>query len=230
MRRGILAVLLAGAALAAPAGAQAAGTIQPGSYVESTVDGWICTLNFVFDGTGTRAGKTYIATAAHCVTEVGEPMKDFDGDVFGKVALIGNQDLNAFDYAFIQVDPEDVSRVEAGVAGSEQYPTGYTHPEETLEGDPVQISGWGLGYELTATTRERRQGLMARDNDRTWRIVGPMINGDSGGPLVHIPTGKALGIESRVCIGVCTDKGPSIEGVLAQARDRGFTVKLRTVS
>lgn len=43
-----------------------ASTIQPGDMI--VIDGRsVCTLNFVFDGTGALAGHTYIGTAAHCL-------------------------------------------------------------------------------------------------------------------------------------------------------------------
>jgi hypothetical protein len=68
------------------------------------------------------------------------------------------------------------------------------------------------------------------DDPGSYGLVGPIIYGDSGGPLVHIPTGKALGLVSRLCLGrPCYDEGPSIEGILARAAARGFTLAIRTV-
>lgn len=51
----------------APAPAQAATTtIQPGDMI--VIDGSaVCTINFVYDGTGALAGKVYVGTAAHCI-------------------------------------------------------------------------------------------------------------------------------------------------------------------
>ena len=60
-------------------------------------------------------------------------------------------------------------------------------------------------------------------------VIAPLIFGDSGGPLVHVASGKAYGIVSRLCIGVCEEEGPTVEGLLAKAAARGFTVTLRTV-
>lgn len=60
-------------------------------------------------------------------------------------------------------------------------------------------------------------------------MVGRLIVGDSGGPLVHIPPGKAYGIVSRLCVGICEEEGPTVEGLLAKAAARRFTVTLRTV-
>jgi hypothetical protein len=46
---------------------------------------------------------------------------------------------------------------------------------------------------------------------------------------VHIGTGKALGIVSRLCAGACSEEGPTVQGILAKAASRGFSVTLRTV-
>ncbi|SRR5581483_189150 len=50
-----------------PQPVEAAGpTIQPGDMI--IINGSeVCTLNFVFDGTGALAGKVYVGTAAHCI-------------------------------------------------------------------------------------------------------------------------------------------------------------------
>ena len=46
---------------------------------------------------------------------------------------------------------------------------------------------------------------------------------------MHVGTGKALGIVSRLCVGVCSEEGPTVQGILAKAASRGFSVTLRTV-
>ena len=84
-----------------PAPAGAVDTLQPGDYVETSVGS--CTLSFVYDGLGSLAGKVYIGTAAHCVSNVGELVRDIDGATVGRVALIGNANITAQDYAFIEV-------------------------------------------------------------------------------------------------------------------------------
>lgn len=225
----VLAVTaLAGAMLAVPAAppAYAAnGLIQPGDYIETEVGG--CTLNFLFQATS--SSRVYFATAAHCVEKVGEDVRNLAGEVFGDVALIGDADVTEHDYAFVEVRSGFVSRVSPAVKGWPQYPTGYTVSSETRTGDTLQQSGYGLGYDLTRLTQEQRFGYLTFDDAEVWGFAGAMNWGDSGGPLVHVRTGKALGIESRVCIGVCTDEGPTIEGVLAKVAARGLSLRLRTV-
>ncbi len=232
MKRALLALALVAAAVApgtTPASA-ANGFLQPGDYMVG-VGSSPCTTNFVYDGTGSLANKVYIGTAAHCVLSVGQDVKDINGTTWGDVAHIGNENAAAPDYAFIEVRAAHVSRVRAAVKGYPQYPTGHTTWPETQIGDLVQPSGYGQGFEFSNVTQEKRIAVLTGDNAATHSVVGPIIFGDSGGPLVHIRTGKALGIVSRACLGqICSEIGPTVEGLLKLAADRGFTVKIRTVT
>ena len=206
-----------------PSAASAAVTLQPGAYHET--DAGSCTLNFAYTGGGT----TYLGTAAHCVASIGQQVRDIDGTVFGKVAFIGDQNTTAWDFAFIEVDPEDLGRVSPAVKGWPAFPKGVTTPAETLLGDSIQLSGYGLGYDTTPATQEQRRAVMGSDDASTYTVSGPIHWGDSGGPLVHIGTGKALGIVSRLCAGACSEEGPTVQGIIAKAASRGFAVSLRTV-
>jgi hypothetical protein len=224
MKRKLLtAVATLAVAAALPSAASAAVTLQPGAYHET--DAGSCTLNFVYNG----GDKTYLGTAAHCVASIGQPVRDIDGTVFGKVAFIGDQNVTAWDFAFIEVDPEDLGRVSPAVKGHPAFPKGSTTPAETLVGDSIQLSGYGLGYGTTPTTQEQRKAVMGTDDASSYTVSGPIHWGDSGGPLVHIATGKALGIVSRLCAGACSEEGPTVQGILAKAASRGFAVTLRTV-
>lgn len=212
---------------AAPAAAQ--DPIQPGDYMES--GGSACTLNFVYDGTGGLAGKVYLGTAAHCVSKVGDDVALEDGTVFGDVAMIGNEDTTVDDYAFVEVRSAYVGRVSPAVKGHPTLPRGgYTTYTETRTGDQIQQSGYGIGASITNVTREQRRSVLVFDDAEYGGIAGFSIFGDSGGPYVHLPTGKAFGIVSRACIDICQEEGPTLEGLLAKATARGFTVRLRTVS
>jgi len=206
-----------------PSAASAAVTLQPGAYHET--DAGSCTLNFVYTG----GGKTYLGTAAHCVASIGQPVRDIDGTAFGKVAFIGDQNTTAWDFAFIEVDPEDLGRVSPAVKGWPAFPKGVTTPAETLLGDSIQLSGYGLGYDTTPATQEQRRAVMGSDDASTYTVSGPIHWGDSGGPLVHIGTGKALGIVSRLCAGACSEEGPTVQGIIAKAASRGFAISLRSV-
>ncbi|HEV7886422.1 MAG TPA: trypsin-like serine protease [Acidimicrobiales bacterium] len=228
------ALVLAGAVTAgglgpSPRAVAAAPLVQPGEYVETPTA--ICTLAFVFAGAsgGPQAGRTFVATAAHCVGSVGEPASLSDGTVFGHVALIG--DANAFeaDYAFIEVGAGALGRVSPAVKGHPTMPTGSTVSSGTAVGDRVLQSGYGMGFEYTAATRESRQSVLTYDNHEAAGVAGAVIFGDSGGPLMHAASGKALGIVSRACINACEEEGPTIEGVLAKADARGWKLRIRTV-
>ena len=216
-------VLSAIVACALPATASAAVTLQPGAYHET--DAGSCTLNFAYTG----GGGTLLGTAAHCVESIGQRVRDIEGVEFGSVAFIGNADATDTDFAFIRVDAEDVGRVSPAVKGWPAYPKGFTTPAETLTGDAIQLSGYGLGYGTTQPTQEQRQAIMGFDDASTYDVSGPIHWGDSGGPLVHRRTGKALGIVSRLCPGACTEEGPTVQGIIAKAAAAGFSVSLRTV-
>ena len=222
----VAATLLAGGGHSAPAGA-AGEPIQPGVEISTDVGG--CTLNFIYDGTGAQAGKVFGGTAAHCVSELGQPVALGTGEVFGHVALIGDEDSTVADYAFIEILPSVLDRVNPAMKGNPSYPTGVATAGETAVGDLVQLSGYGLGFGLTGPTQERRVGAITFDDAEEHEVIAPLIFGDSGGPLVHIASGKAYGIVSRLCIGLCEEEGPTVEGLLAKAAARGFTVTLRTV-
>jgi hypothetical protein len=220
-----LLAALAAALLIAPA-AQAQTPIQPGAMLQTDVGQ--CTLNFVFDGLGRNAGKVYVGTAAHCGEAVGQEARDIDDAAFGTFAFIADADDAALDYAFIEVAPEHVPRVDPALKGHPELPTGFTTPEETAAGDMVQMSGYGLGFGETQPTQENRQTILQSDDADIFTLSGPSVNGDSGGPFVHIPTGKALGLVSQYGFTYgATDVGPTIQGVLAKAAAAGFPVSLR---
>lgn len=213
--------------LSAPS-ASAAVVIQPGIEISTPVGG--CTANFVYDGAGNQAGKVFIGTAAHCVEKIGDDIAAGDGTVFGDVAFIGNEDTSKDDYAFIEIRPAYVTSVKAGMKGHEQFPKAVTSAKDTVAGDAVQFSGYGVGFGITPPTQEKRQGVVSSDNADIYQVTGPVLWGDSGGPLVHIGTSGAYGVVSRLCVGAaCWVEGPTVEGSLAKASAKGFTVKLRTV-
>jgi hypothetical protein len=225
--RALTLVAIATGAVLAPSAGAAGELIQPGAYSQS--GDAACTLNFVYDGTGPVAGRTFIGTAAHCVSAVGDDVALSSGEAFGDVAVIGNADTTQPDWALIEIRPEFLNRVSAGVKGHPEYPTGVTTPQDTAEGDLVQLSGYGLGFDMVDVTQEQRVAVMGYDDDELYDVVGPIDFGDSGGPLVHVASGKALGIVSRLCVGVCTEEGATVQGVLAKAAEAGFPITLRTV-
>lgn len=228
-------VLGAGLAVAVPGAgaADAATTLQPGA-LHRTSSGQ-CTMNFVYDGLGTNAGKTYVGTAAHCVSQIGQFAYDIDDERFGRVAFIGDAEFTVRDYAFIEVFASDVARVSPAMKGHPAYPTGVTDVATATPGDLVQFSGYPLGYAWTQPTQEQRRGILGSTGpplrpEGTWGAVGPVHWGDSGGPVAHIPTGTALGINSRLCVpGTCSVSGPTVAEIVGDAGAANFPVALRTV-
>jgi hypothetical protein len=235
------AVVAAFAISAAPAAAQTA-VIQPGASMEA--DGSYCTLNWIYDGTGAQAGKVYAGTAAHCVSGVGQVVNLSTSSLgtvierIGTVAFTGNADEPGRDYAFIEIDAEDVGKVNPALRGHPQIPTGVSR--NYAKGDQIQFSGHGVGFHLTQPTRELRIGILNWSDGIEHSVLGPVISGDSGGPVADITDGNtALGIVNTVGVGVNTDAltivtpgegGTNLDFVLADAASRGFTVALKTVS
>jgi Trypsin len=229
MVRRVLIPLIAGFSLVS-ATAQAAITLQPGIRIESK--GAQCTSNFLYDGTGSaNRGKVYLGTAAHCVSKIGDAVSDDGGEDFGRVAFIGDGDTLSKDFAFIEVLPAFTSRVSAAVKGHPQLPrAGAARPDQTSPGDPVQVSGFGLIFGLLPATEEQRTATLVEHETLRHRVLGPLMQGDSGGPLVHLPSARALGVVSSLCIGTCVGiEGPTVQGILSQAASAGFPVALRTV-
>lgn len=198
-------------------------TIQPGAYVEFGNN--LCTLNYVFRG----GGHTYIGTAAHCVSFVGQVARDTDGDAFGTVAVIGSANVEDTDWALIRVNPAFYYKLSPAVRGHPDMPTGYTKASETSAGDAIQVSGYGMGFEFAGQTRENRYSVLLSDNSKTFELLPSTATpGDSGGPFLHLETGKALGIVSRG-LPIGEDVGPTVEGLLPQMAAKGFPVTLATV-
>lgn len=217
----VLVVGVLGVAAAPMPATHATDVLQPGDHV-ATADGG-CTLNFVFDG---PAGETYLGIAGHCV-DVGDRVRSDPHGAFGTVVY---DDDRGQDFALIEVDEDKVDRVSPEVRGHPGTPTGVATREATGEGDPVSFSGWGLGFSLSAMTRQERTGTLVWDTDRMVCVEGPVAFGDSGGPVLHGPTGEALGIVSRISPFECGGwiVGSTVEGAILQATLDGFPITLRT--
>ena len=236
------ALVLAACFGAATPEAGAIEMIQPGSSIV-TGDAF-CTLNWVYDGAGKQAGRLYVGTAAHCVEDAGAQADvwlatgTFGSPVIriGKVAYVGDSKVDGRDYAFIEVDSANYSRVDASLTGHPSFPKGVSTAGTAQPGDLIQFSGHGTGFHASETTREERIGLLNFNDGRAHAVTGPVTPGDSGGPVADISDGdKALGIVTDVGGGLSPDAltvveagefGLSLEGVLADAATNGFAVEL----
>lgn len=221
--------------LVAPFAAAAAGDIHPGDKLNGT-----CTLNFVFDGIGPRAGKVYIGTAAHCVLAIGDAASTPAAGTFGHVVYVGDlpeEETNGLagsqlDFALIEVAPDFQASLRPDVRGHPGMPTGVTSAATTGSGDLLIVSGHGLGFGLSTATRENRTGVLIADDARSFLADTMAVPGDSGGPLLHAD-GRALGTISRLALFATppsTDDGPTVAGILAELASVGFPVTLRTAS
>lgn len=194
--------------------------IQPG--VRITTETGSCTLNFIFDGGGS---KVYAGTAAHCVSSVGEKV-----DIWGfpDFATVVYDDDARTDFALLEIASHYHGDVDPNVKGHPGFPSGHTLRAQTSFGDRVRFSGYGMVYDRTTITQEERIGVLFSDSSASYRLYGPTIFGDSGGPVLHDRTGKALGIVSAINLLTGMTLGPTVEGILARLSDDGFDVTLRT--
>ncbi len=210
--------------------------IQPGAFVSTPEGG--CTMNYVFRDS---QGKMYIGTAGHCFERVGQraeaepnpgspvsildPLFEFGTAVFVEFS----EEEPSIDFALIEIDPEDVGKVNPAMRrwGG---PTGVTSAAETNTGDLLLQYGYGVGFDLTPATRPRPRVLMD-DDSRHYTSQSASNFGDSGSPVLHRPTGKALGIDSRFNlfdVPPSTDAGPTVENIMRQLAGAGRGVTLVT--
>lgn len=239
-RRMLAVAAIAVGAIAAPATASAQ-EIQPGESI--TMGGSFCTLNWIYDGAGPLAGNVYAGTAAHCVSGVGQEVSLATGSLgepierIGQVAFVGDADAPGRDYAFIQIDAEDVGQVNPALKGHPNIPTGVSTGYAL--GDVMQFSGYGIVFHLAGVTREQRIGVLNATDGVEHDVIGAVTPGDSGGPVADRTDGNtAFGIVNTVGAGVNSDAltvvtagegGANLDFVLQDAANRGFPVSLRTV-
>jgi hypothetical protein len=208
--------------LAASPSVPAATPLQPGMYISTPVGS--CTMGFVLDSPTT----VYMATAAHCVSQVGDRVSTIDGTSIGRAALIGSADGPSTDWALIAIDSAYASRVKGSVIGHPTMPTGFN--TQSNFGDEVLYSGYGIPWEVAPATRTDRFGYMVSQDKSTYELIGSDTWGDSGGPIMLAKSGQAMGLVSRFCFGACTSEGPTVQGIIAQAAAKGVALKLRTVA
>jgi hypothetical protein len=214
---------------------RAALIIQPGAEIQA--GSTLCTLAWIYDGTGSQAGNVFAGTAGHCVSGAGQRVSVFDSSSsakaeFGTVAL----DPSSPDYALIKVDGDKLSNVDPTMRGHPSIPQGVSTVSTAKIGDSMQFSGYGVGTGATQPTREDRQGTLGYNDGTQHYIYAPVTPGDSGGPVADLTDGdKAFGIVTT--LGAATtpsgvqagEGGVSLDGMLASAAASGFPVRVRTL-
>lgn len=231
------ATALTAGVLAAPA--HAAVVIQPGVAIHLGGSG--CTLNWIYDGTGTgNTGVVYGGTARHCTTGVGQVVNlatgntvGSDGIRIGTVAYVSS----ALDFSLVAIDAGNLSLVNPALKGHPGIPTGVSTATTSKLGDLIQFSGYGVGFDLTQQTQESRVGVLAFNDGTQHYVDGPVSPGDSGGPVADITDGnKALGIVDTLGISASSaygatvgEGGVSLPALLADAANAGVPIALRHV-
>jgi hypothetical protein len=219
VRRFVLVLALAFAALVVPSAAQAAGEIHPG--VQTVTDGGQCTANFIFRD----ANATYIGQAAHCSGTGGAT--DTNGCDSGSLptgtpvtvggatrpgTLVYNSWLTMQsgheadsetcqfnDLALVRVDPADVGKINPSVPGF-GGPVGVA----SLGGTGSTVFTYG-NSELRGGIQKLspKQGVVVQNTPSGWShtvyTVTPGIPGDSGSGFMNA-SGQAIGILSTLDI------------------------------
>ncbi|HWH08244.1 MAG TPA: trypsin-like serine protease [Candidatus Thermoplasmatota archaeon] len=211
-----------------------ASFIQPGQQV--TTPSGSCTLNFAYNGTGTKAGKVYIGTAAHCFTALGQPASAAGATNFGTVVYMGDYagiNVGSFnngipgtqvDFALIEVAPAYHGLVKGEVKGHPGLPKLVKAHGTVVRGDVFKFSGYGTGFHATQPTREMRVGVYTTGGSTQWNAAAPIMPGDSGGPVLHAD-GKAVGVATHVSVNGAG--GPWLDTAMAEASSAGFPTALR---
>lgn len=232
MRAVAFAVTVLVAATAPALGADL--VLQPGDQLlTKNLNGTVtaCTLGFVFDGLGAKAGKVYFASAAHCFFVTGQAAYANDlEEPFGRVVHLDG----LHDAALVEVDAAYSAAVSGEVLGRPGVPTGLASRGDVVAGDLLLFSGYVTGQELPEALRTGRVGALTGTTSRDWRGWAAIGPGDSGGPVVHGATGGALGLVGQIrAADVPGDAEPRMEGPLASAlpavwQAAGHAVRLRT--
>src|SRR5262249_48678893 len=140
-------------------------------------------------------------------------------------------------FLLVRLDPSVLSQVSAAMAGHPNIPTGVSTPATAKQGDLVQFSGHGVGFDLTSVTQQQRIGILNFFDDQgNQYVIGAVTPGDSGGPVADITDGnKAVGIVDTVGVSIATpnanvgEEGVGVFALLADAAANGFPISLRTV-
>ena len=241
IRRGIALVLVTGLLMGAglspvhgkrpttPRWGGPESPLRPGSSL-----GGYCTFNFVFyaPGTAKTPPKGYIGTAGHCTDEIGERTELTGLGEVGSVVYDSDLVDSTVDFSLIELDPAIISKTNPTVL-SWGGPTRPVTQEDLVQGDRVDVFGYGVGVGMFEQTRPR-YGFLIDWDENEYRADMPAVNGDSGAPLIHHATGAALGIISRYGIDgglPSTDLGPLMPWILEELAEAGFgNVRLATVS
>lgn len=232
--------------------------IQPGTAIAidgggASSRGGSCTLGWILDrfveapdpGTeeaGEEHEGVYAAVSENCIGSGSNGEVFLRRDIFEKIdppQRIGRVALRApgTGYAFVRIDERHLDLVDPSMKGHPEIPTGVSTAATSSPGDVIRLSGHGIGFHAHEATREGRAGILSFNDGTRHGVTGPTItNGDHGAPVADVTDGnKALGVltipegwlfPDPVGSGVT---GLSLEGILADALEREWDMRLRTV-
>jgi hypothetical protein len=234
---GLIVAFVALAAIAVIGGttAEAAPVLQPGTSITDGTN-W-CTLNWIYDGTGSQAGHVFGGAAAHCFA-TGKRVSISSASLQPPIAQFGTVAYrsSALDFELIRIDTPCACAVSAAMAGHPKIPSGVATTANAKVGDLVQYSGHGTLTDFATLAQQQRVGVLGYNDGTQHFSYGVVSPGDSGGPVGDITDGnKALGIVDTVGFAVTLplpqagEGGVSMQGLLADAATHGFPVRVRTV-
>lgn len=222
----VLAVGLMALPLSAPA---VTPKVQAGGPLSNSAGQVICTFNFIFRS----GGQNYAGTAAHCADNdrpqlvVGDRVRAGDPDSpLGR--FVTPQEIGTvvasegdIDFALIKLDAGVTAIASVRGWGG---PTGYT---VARAGDLVYFTGYGIGPGEVVATRHRA-GVMVSSDGSEQNADIPASLGDSGGPIIN-GQGQAVGTIARLSVsGATSERGPTLNAILARLATRGFNLSLVT--
>jgi hypothetical protein len=213
--------------------AVAATVIQPGSSL--AFGNSFCTANWVYDG----PGGPYIGAAGHCTsTGVGQQVDLATMSLGSSIERIGTVAYvsSSLDFLLVRLDAGVLPQVSAAMAGHPTIPTGVSTTSTAKQGDLIQFSGHGVGFDLTTPTQQQRVGIFNFFDGGYQYVLAAVTPGDSGGPVADITDGnKAVGIVDTVGVNSAAggvnvgEGGVAVYALLQDATAHGFPISLRTV-
>ncbi|MGZ4207131.1 MAG: hypothetical protein ACXVQ6_04425 [Actinomycetota bacterium] len=185
-----------------------------------------------------RLRRPYIGAAAHCTTGVGQEVQLASGSLGAAIERIGQVAYvsSALDFLLVRLDAGVLSQVSPAMAGHANIPTGVSTTVTAKQGDLIQFSGHGVGFDLTSVTQQQRVGIFNFFDGGNQYVIGAVTPGDSGGPVADITDGnKAVGIVDTVGLSIAPEgvnvgeEGVAVYALLKDAAAHGFSISLRTV-
>lgn len=170
--------------------------LRPGSQMP------VCTFDWLFADPVT--GAYYVGIAAHCTDDIGQNVSLVGHGEIGTVVFDSDNGTlqegsgidEGVDFSLIRLH-DDVNRIAHPQMLGFDGPSGFVTCDEVVVGESIGFHGYGVGVGQLEPTRAR-QGILSGCDGQDYGAQTAAIYGDSGAAVLHLPTGKALGIVSRL--------------------------------